>query len=95
MTVWAIRCAIAWSFRCFGVALALAASFALIQGYERAPDAFWAVFPLGPAETDGVGVWSLRGLRTARKTALLDQAQWAVATLQRPPEGHTQRDSQH
>ena len=34
--------------------LALTVSFALIQGYERAPDAFWAVFPLGPAEIGGV-----------------------------------------
>src|SRR5207237_1088372 len=49
------------------------------------PDAFWAVFPLGPAEIGGVAFGALRGLRTARKTALLDQAQWAVATLQRPP----------
>ena len=54
MTVCAIRCAIAWSLRCLGVALALTVSFALIQGYERAPDAFWAVFPLGPAEIGGV-----------------------------------------
>jgi len=54
MTVCAIRCAIAWSFRCLGVALALTVSFALIQGYERAPDPFWAVFPLGPAEIGGV-----------------------------------------
>ena len=54
MTVCAIRCAIAWSFRCLGVALALTVSFALIQGYKRAPDAFWAVFPLGPAEIGGV-----------------------------------------
>jgi len=54
MTVCAIRCAIAWSLRCLGVALALTVSFALIQGYERAPDPFWAVFPLGPAEIGGV-----------------------------------------
>src|SRR5438445_10628419 len=31
------------------------------------------------------GVRGLRDLRTARETAVLDQAQWAVATLQRPP----------
>jgi hypothetical protein len=53
VTLWAFRCAIAWSFRCLGVGLALTVSFALIQGYERAPDAFWAVFPLGPAEIGG------------------------------------------
>jgi hypothetical protein len=54
VTLWAFRCAIARTFRCLGVGLALIVSVALIRGYERAPDAFWTVFPLGPAEIGGV-----------------------------------------
>src|SRR5439155_17857596 len=97
MTVCAIRCAIAWSFRCLGFALALTVSFALIQGYERAPDAFWAVFPLGPAEIGGVafgtfGICELLGDCCPRPSPMGRCHASATAAEVQTQRGSAQRD---
>ena len=54
--LWKLRCVVAWSFRVLAVAFHFALWLVLLRAYQRDPETFQQVFPLGIAEAAFVSV---------------------------------------